>query len=166
MGVSASSHLDERCAACGLPAAYQGAEIDEKGRCRFCRSFEKREFPGADRLKEDVALGEGEKLGVTVSGGKDSVFMWSVLSELFGGQNVTAFMHYKPGITSPVALENVRKASEILGSETVIITDEKAYERFRANLGLLMMHPKPELVRVLLCAGCRYGITGMLYEAV
>jgi hypothetical protein len=32
----------------------------------------------------------------------------------------------------------------------VIITDEKAYERFRANLGLLMMHPKPELVRVLL----------------
>lgn len=155
--------IDDRCAVCGLTAVYAGAEIDEKGRCRFCRSFKKRAFSGSEKLKEDVNLSECEKLGVTVSGGKDSVYMWSVLVKLFGGQNVTAFMHYRPGITSTVALENVRKASEILGSEAVIITDEEAYERFRTNLGLLLMHIKPELVRVLLCAGCRYGITGRLY---
>ncbi len=153
----------DRCVVCGLTALYAGAEIDENGRCRFCRSFEKREFRGSEKLKEDVALAEGEKLGVTVSGGKDSIYMWSVLVKLFGGQNVTAFMHYRPGITSTVALENVRTASDILGSEAVIITDEEAYERFRTNLGLLLMHIKPELVRVLLCAGCRYGITERLY---
>lgn len=152
-----------RCTVCGLTALYEGAQIDEDGRCRFCRSFKKREFPGSEKLIEDVALAEGEKLGVTVSGGKDSVYMWSVLVKLFGGENVTAFMHYRPGITSTVALENVRKAAAILGSEAVIITDEEAYERFRTNLSLLLMHIKPELVRVLLCAGCRYGITGRLY---
>jgi len=153
----------DRCAVCGLTAVYAGADIDENGRCRFCRSFKKRELPGADKLKEDVALAEGEKLGVTVSGGKDSIYMWSVLVSLFGAQNVTAFMHYRPGITSTVALENVRKTSEILGSEAVVLTDNDAYERFRINLGLLLEHIKPELVRVLLCAGCRYGITGRLY---
>jgi UDP-N-acetylmuramate--alanine ligase len=111
-----------------------------------------------------VDLQDGEKLGVTVSGGKDSTYMWGVLADLFGPDRILALTYYRPGITDETAVRNMKRTSEILKCELVIHTEEEAYDRFRKDLEMLLRKPEPEAVRVLLCAGCRYGITGTLYQ--
>ena len=40
-----------------------------------------------------INLQEGEKFGVTVSGGKDSLYAWYKLVEYFGPEKVVAFNH-------------------------------------------------------------------------
>ena len=70
----------KRCKICGLTEAYQFAEFDTNGVCKYCRNFQKRTFRGADCLAADLALAPDEKVGVTVSGGKDSIYMWHSLS--------------------------------------------------------------------------------------
>ena len=154
----------KRCKICGLTEAYQFAEFDTNGVCKYCRNFQKRTFRGADCLVADLALAPDEKVGVTVSGGKDSIYMWGKLTEILGAGHVATFCFYRPGITSEVAMENVRKTQKILGTELIVSQDDGAYPRFRRNLSILLDAPRPEMVRVLLCAGCRYGITQNLYE--
>ncbi len=154
----------ERCKHCGLTAAYRFAELDENGICKYCRNFQKKTFKGADRLIADLSLSPGEKVGVTVSGGKDSIYMWIKLTELLGADRVTAFCFYRPGITNEIAMENVRKTQKLLGTQLLVHRDDAAYNRFCRNLGIFLDDPRPEMVRVLLCAGCRYGITLNLYE--
>lgn len=51
-----------------------------------------------------------------------------------------------------------------MGTELVVINDSEMYERFRKNLAILIKNPNPALVRVVLCSGCRYGITERLYK--
>ena len=153
-----------RCRQCGLTERYEFAEIDGEGACKYCRGFHERAFKGQDGLIEDLDLGPTEAVGATVSGGKDSIFMWGSLVELLGKDHVTAFCYYRPGITSETAMANIRKTQAILGTELVVLTDSDAYGRFRRNLEILLDNPRPEMVRVLLCAGCRYGITKALYK--
>ena len=154
----------KRCKLCGLTRAYQFAEFDKNGVCKYCRNFQKRTFRGEDCLTADLALAPDEKVGVTVSGGKDSIYMWGKLTEMLGVDHVAALCFYRPGITSELAIENVRKTHEILGTELIMSQDDTAYPRFRRNLSIFLDDPRPEMVRVLLCAGCRYGITRNLYE--
>lgn len=152
------------CKRCILPGSYQFADTDESGECKFCRNFEEKTFAGAEKLISDLNLKEGERLGITVSGGKDSIYMWGFLADLLGADRIEAFCYYRPGITSEVAIDNVKKTQKILGARVHIIEDRTAYNRFRRNLEILLDKPDPAAVRVLLCAGCRYGITGRLYE--
>lgn len=154
----------KKCKKCGLTARYRFAELDADGVCKYCRTFRPRTFRGAEELVRDVDLQEGEMLGITVSGGGDSTYMWGVLTDLFGPERILAFTYYRPGITNETALRNMKRTAQILGAELVIHTDHEAYRRFRKNLEIILCRPEPEAVRVLLCAGCRYGITATLYE--
>jgi len=151
------------CAACGLTAAYPFAAIDKNGECKYCRGFVRRSAKGKEGLLKDLALQPGERIGVNVSGGKDSIYMLGVLQELLGAERILVLTYYRPGITSEIALDNVRRTAEILGTELLVYTDGEAYARFRRNFELLLENPRAEAIRVLLCAGCRYGITAQLY---
>lgn len=151
------------CAVCGLTAAYQFNEIGKTGECKYCRGFERRSFKGGEKLLEDLALQPGEKIGVTVSGGKDSIYMLGVLQELLGADLILALSFYRPGLTSETAMDNIRKTAGILGTELLTVTDREAYARFRRNFEILLENPNAAAVRVLLCAGCRYGVTARLY---
>ena len=84
---------DGRCNVCGLTSDYFFGGFDKAGTCRTCRTFVDKTtfFKGADALKRDVNLQPGEKLGVTVSGGKDSIYLWARMAEIFGADNVLAF---------------------------------------------------------------------------
>ena len=155
--------MEGRCPICGLPGVYEFGEIRD-GSCKFCRGFKKKNFLGEERLVQDLDLQEGERIGIALSGGKDSCFMAGKLVDLLGAGKVSAFFFYKPGITSEVARKNVHKVVDKLGIELVTSTDERACARFRKNLGILLRNPDPALVRVALCVGCRYGITENLYR--
>ncbi len=155
--------IGKRCNSCVLPVSYEQADF-KKGKCKYCRNFEAKTFKGADALVKELDLKENEKIGITVSGGKDSIYMWGQLVDLFGADRVVAFTYYKDKLSSPVALENVYKAQKVLGSQLIQINDMDSIKYFRHNLKVLLEKPDPAAVRVLLCVGCRYGITENLYK--
>lgn len=153
-----------KCVVCGLTSNYIFGQFDHNGSCKTCRDFrhENKEFKGVSALIREVDLGEDDKMGVTVSGGKDSIYLWAKMVEIFGNDHVTAFCYYRPGITHPLAMENVKNTGRILNAPFYVYTDETAYERLRTNFRILLDNPQPALVRVALCSGCRYGITKTL----
>lgn len=154
------------CERCILPENYRFGDFRETNgevTCKFCRDFEEPKFKGEEEFIKDVDLQEGEKIGVTVSGGKDSLFAWYFLVKLFGAENVVAFNHKKTGLVHPAAVRNLKRAQEILKTELIFIEDEGMLERFKKNLEALLNNPQPEMVRVALCTGCRFGITEALY---
>lgn len=99
-----------------------------------------------------------------VSGGKDGLYAWMTLCEMYGGDRVIAFNYHKTGIVHELAYQNILNASKILNSELVIVKDDEFLPRFKNNLESFFKNPDPAMVRVALCTGSRYGITGELYE--
>ena len=156
-------YIGERCGCCVMPKGYKAMRFDN-GRCEMCSSFTPKTFKGGEALVRDLDLNPGEKVGITVSGGKDSILMWGVLADYLGQNRVQAFTYFKEGLSSEVALENVKKAGRVLNSTPHIVYESASLERFRRNFRCFMKRPDPASVRVLLCAGCRYGITEQLYR--
>lgn len=152
------------CDICGLTSDYQYIGLNDEGRCKYCEGFNFKTFKGLDRLVNDLDLADGEQIGVTVSGGKDSIYMWGVLTQLLGKDRVVAFTYYRQGLTHRMAMDNILRAKAVIGTELVIIEDKSAFEKFKKNLISLLKKPEPAMVRVLLCVGCRYGITENLYR--
>jgi len=156
------------CDYCVLPLNYKGAHfsLDEFGKrkCNFCMNHTEKCFKGKEALLNDIDLEKNEKIGIMVSGGKDGLFAWMTLCDLFGSENVIAFNYHKTGLVHPLAVQNIKNASKLLNSQVVIVEDKDFKERFKKKLKAFLKKPDPALVRVALCSGCRYGITGKLYE--
>lgn len=159
-------NVEYPCQGCILPGNYEFGQFEEYNGvnlCKFCRDFKEPSFKGRQALIQEIDLQKGEKLGITVSGGKDSIFAWDYLVKSFGKENVVAFNHNKIGLVHPLAKENLYRAQEILGTQLIVIEDDLMFPRFKKNLESLLNHPSPAMVRVALCAGCRFGITEGLY---
>lgn len=154
------------CDRCILPENYMFGDYQEHNgetTCKFCRDHEEPQFKSEEDFIRDVNLQKGEKIGVTVSGGKDSLFAWHYLVSTFGAENVVAFNHKKTGLVHPEATRNINRANEILQTELIVMEDNGMMPRFKKNLEALLNNPQPGMVRVALCTGCRYGITEALY---
>lgn len=159
--------LKIECSKCILPAEYEGAtfqKIKNKTTCNFCQDHNEIKFLGYNQLIRDIDLNNSEKIGVTVSGGKDSIYVWKKIVEFYGSKSVIGFNHNKIGLVHPVAQDNLRNAAKILDCELVQYNDYEMFPRFKKNLEALFHHPDPAMVRVALCAGCRVGITGKLFS--
>lgn len=155
------------CSCCVMPENYSGISVQKVGGetiCKACSNHTERSFEGAERLVSNLDLGRDEKVGITVSGGKDSLFAWMRLVDLLGPKKVVAFNHNKAGLVHPMAEENMNKASEILGTGLVIFRDESFRLRFIRNLEAFLQKPDAAMVKVALCAGCRYGIRGQMFQ--
>ncbi|MGI6008879.1 MAG: TIGR00269 family protein [Methanomethylophilus sp.] len=74
-----------KCDLCDAPAVtfvrYNGAHLCAE---HFCRYVERRV---RKEVRKEVSLERGDTVGVAVSGGKDSMVMLSILSELFNEKN-------------------------------------------------------------------------------
>lgn len=161
----ASIQKQNRCNNCILPNNYEAISFNEKGVCNFCANHKKKIFKGEKSFVTDLDLVLGEKLGVTVSGGKDSIFAWYKLVNIFGAKNVIAFNHNKVGLVHPMAKENLLTAEKALGSELVIVEDFDFLDRFRFNFSNFLESPNPAIIKVALCMGCRFGIYGKMFQA-
>lgn len=165
-GAAVDKRISFSCDACILPENYKwsGTElVNGVQKCRFCKDHKAPRFLGEDAFIADLALSEGDRVGVNVSGGKDSVYAWYWLVSRLGADRVVALTYKKTGLTHPLAELNIKNASKILGSEVITVEDNAAHPRFLKNFEALLDNPTPEMVRVALCAGCRYGITARLY---
>ena len=156
------------CEKCVLPKGCAGVNFshyNDNGEtiCNFCSEHQEPSFLGSEQLVRDLSLGAGEQIGITVSGGKDSMYVWMKLVDLLGSDKVVAFNHHKVGLVHPIAEENLVQAEKILGSELVQFSDTEMLPRFRKNLAALLANPDPAMIRVALCAGCRFGISGEMF---
>lgn len=154
------------CGKCVLPKGYAGAvfhSINSETVCNFCIEHQERKFLGDKQLICDLNLDADERVGVTVSGGKDSLYAWMWLVDRLGSERVVAFNHRKVGLVHPIAEDNLRRAAKILNSEFVKFSDTEMLPRFRKNLAALLANPDPAIVRAALCAGCRTGISGKMF---
>lgn len=122
------------------------------------------EFQGEEVFMKDLQLEKDEKVGVTVSGGKDSLYAWKWLVDHLGADKVIAFNHQKVGLSHQLAERNMDAASKILNSQIIRVVDTTFIDRFRKNIEIFLKKPNPAMVRVALCSGCRYGISMNLYE--
>ena len=154
------------CSHCGMSHRYLrnfkgfASEV-----CETCEDFKQPVFKGLKALQQDVDLQPGERIGVTTSGGKDSIHALATMVDMFGKDRVVALTHRKQGLTHPLAEADLDRAVELLGVKLIKVEETGMLGRFRQNLSLLLKNPDPALVRVVLCAGCRYGITRELYAA-
>jgi len=155
------------CDTCIIPSNYEGVSIVEQAKkrtCNFCFNLNKKAFKGEEAFLADLALNDNEIIGITVSGGKDSVYVWKWLVDKLGGSRVVAFNHNKTGLVHECAYQNLYNASSILNSKLITINDDQFLERFKQNIKAFLKKPDPAMVRVALCAGCRAGITNTLYN--
>lgn len=168
LAIKENLHTIKGCDYCVLPSNYKSAyfSIDDSGKCQcnYCKNHVVKTFKGKEALIKDIDLQKNEKIGIMVSGGKDGLFAWMTLCDLFGSENVIAFNYHKTGLVHPLAVENIKNASKLLNNQVIIVEDKDFIERFKKNLRAFIDKPDPSMVRVALCAGCRYGITGNLYE--
>lgn len=157
------------CDHCVLPAGYAGAEFvqgdSSETICNFCRDHQQQEFLGEEKLIQDLDLAPGEQVGITVSGGKDSMRTWLWLVDHLGADRVVAFNHQKLGLVHPLAEDNLHRAQAILGTPLIQVADTDMLPRFRKNLEVFLKKPDAAMVRVALCAGCRVGISGKMFDA-
>jgi len=155
------------CDFCVLVKGYESAFFEKRNNktiCNFCENFREQEPLGVDQLIKKLSLKAKEKIGVTVSGGMDSLHVWAYMVKLFGYERVVAFNHYKMGLVHPIALENLMTAEKILSSKLIQINDHKFFHRFKKNIFALLKKPDPAVVRVVLCAGCRTGISQEIFS--
>lgn len=154
------------CKECGLTSRYtQAFRGDDAHVCHTCHTFQQPTFKGLQALQRNLDLQAGERIGVTTSGGKDSLHALTTMVDLLGPGRVVALTHHKQGLTHPLAEFNLKQAVGSLGVKLIVVEERKMLARFRQNLALLLKDPDPALVRVVLCAGCRHGITKDLYAA-
>jgi len=149
-----------RCEKCIIPHEYI-AQYTLRGECECCSSAHVTPL-GADALLEE--LGDEGKIAVSVSGGKDSTYTWLWLTEHLGADRIAAVNFSHTGLQHPTAVSNIQKTASILSTEMIYIQDCSFKDRFVKNLEIFLDDPRPELVRVVLCAGCRHGISVALYN--
>jgi hypothetical protein len=126
-----------KCRNCLLPEAVAGANIDDSGRCAYCR-----EYATADHTHEEVqrkrweedleqalrtCRGKGEyDCLINLSGGKDSCYLVYRLKHDYG-LNVLTFT---TDMNVPeVAWENIRRTVDALGVEHVVYTPPRDFYR-------------------------------------
>ncbi|MFH1189219.1 MAG: N-acetyl sugar amidotransferase [Candidatus Omnitrophota bacterium] len=120
------------CSRCIVDSSVPGAVFDEKGECSYCKLHDKmdRQFSitgkggkKLERLIEEMKrAGRGNKYDcvVGISGGRDSIYTLLLLKKRFGLRPLA--VHFNDGFGNPVAGENMKKATKVLGIDMRAIT--------------------------------------------
>jgi len=117
------------CQRCVLPASFPGADLDADGVCAYCRrdrateASRERQREGL-RARFRALCSEHRGRGpydclLAWSGGKDSTYTLSLLRRRYG-LRVLAYT-FDNGFVAPQAMENMRRISEALGVDHVIV---------------------------------------------
>lgn len=151
------------CTKCVLSEDYESVKINQETHdCNYCRNLEPIHFLGKQSLIEKINFKHGEKIGVTTSGGSDSLFVLHELVQLYGAKNIVAFNHFKKDLVHPIATSNICNAVDRLGCDLEIVEDKIFIENFKKSLFQFLHKPVSPMLSVLICNGCRTGITEAL----
>jgi amino acid adenylation domain-containing protein len=130
------------CKRCILPANYPGIKFDDEGVCNYCHEYDnyKHHVENYFKTKEDLAkLFEKTKKTkkseydclLLYSGGKDSSYVLEQLVKM--GLKVLAFT-YDNGYVSEMAFNNIKKNTQKLGVDSIIIDSQNMNKVFVESL--------------------------------
>lgn len=149
---SARSENLKRCVKCILPETYPFIDFDERGVCRYCRTWKKIQPKGEQALLDAVepyrSKDGSPDVIVAFSGGRDSSYGLHYVKNVLG-MNPVAFT-YDWGMVTDLARRNCARVCGKLGIEHIIrsadITAKRRYVRKNVEAWL----KKPELGMVTL----------------
>lgn len=153
-----------RCAKCVLPAAEGpdetfavGNTLDERGICRYCRSYRPVVYQGEEALLQilDESRGKGRyDCIVNISGGRGSAY--TLLSLVKDYKLRVLAVNYANPFTDPQAKKNIENMVRILGIDFhPFRLRRRIHERvLRNNFAALLKRPSPAMVPAI-CIGCK-----------
>jgi amino acid adenylation domain-containing protein len=130
------------CTRCILPENYPGIKFDDKGVCNYCHDYDdyKHHVENYFKTKKDFSelLEKAKKTKkseydclLLYSGGKDSSYVLEQLVKM--GLKVLAFT-YNNGYVSEMAFKNIKKNTQKLGVESIIIDSQNMNKVFVESL--------------------------------
>lgn len=120
------------CSRCIMDTTVPGIWFDENGECSYCKLHDKmdRQFSITGRgekelkglIEEMKRAGRGNKYDCVtgISGGRDSMYTLLLLKRQFGLRPLA--VHFNDGFGNPVAGENMKNGTRILGVDMRVIT--------------------------------------------
>jgi hypothetical protein len=135
------------CKQCLLPSGYLNIKIDSGGVCNYCRAFQKTEYLGIEKLKQDIQaalrLNTSKKYDCVVgfSGGRDSTYLlWYVVKVL----NLRPLAVFSDDLFIPdIAHRNMENACRILNVELRSIKHDYLKKCIRHHLNAWIKYPVP-----------------------
>jgi hypothetical protein len=118
----------KHCSRCVLPETFPGIQLDDEGLCQYCRHTPSGEDLANrkaslrakfESLVRETKAAPGYHCLMSWSGGKDSTFALGQLCREYG-LRVLAFT-FDNGFMSPGAMDNMRRVSDHLGVDHVIL---------------------------------------------
>lgn len=149
------------CAECLLTETTPGIAFDGKGICNYCSTYETKldtlgEEPLLKLLNEHKDKNKHKQYDcmVGLSGGRDSTYTLYKLVKDYGMRVLC--IHYDNPFTSPQAMENMRRASEILGVEVVHwhFPDGQHVKATKKAMRIWAKRPSSALIPIV-CAHCK-----------
>ena len=125
---------EQMCTRCIVDTTVPGHNFDENGLCAYCRLHDKLEqrYPLNERGERELQKlvrsikqkGKHNKFDcvVGISGGRDSIYTLYMTKKIWGLRPVA--VHFNDGFGNPVAGENMKRATDILGIELRTITSD------------------------------------------
>ena len=122
------------CARCIIDTTVPGVFFDENGVCNFCKLHDKLDklYPLNEKgKKQQQRIIEGIKRSgrnnkydclAGISGGRDSTYNLYLAKKKWGLRPLA--VHFDDGFGNPVAAENMKKATQELGVDMIIITSD------------------------------------------
>jgi len=139
------------CSRCVLPETFPGIRFDAEGVCNFCRSQRKDTHAAkkralvkqrfAELAAEIRATGHADyQCLLAYSGGKDSTYTLWLLRECYDLRVLA--VTFDNGFMSPKAFENIRRMSETLNADSIVVKPRLDLLR-RLFAGVLETNPFP-----------------------
>ncbi len=118
------------CKKCVLTDQFFSVKLDEEGVCNYCRSYEKKsnrevenENPQTEELESINNKNGSYDILLAYSGGKDSTFTLYLLRKVYNLRVLA--VTYDNGFLSEETYQNIRKVTETLDVDSMIIAPSK-----------------------------------------
>lgn len=126
----------KRCTKCILPETFPGIEFNENGVCNYCLNYDPVKVFGKEEFERVLSkyTNKGGKYDcvVPVSGGRDSAFVLYRIVKKYKIRAVAVMIDV--GDHTQEAIRNLKRMTDILNVEYVVLKDEKAVEKSKRNL--------------------------------
>ncbi len=149
-----------RCTKCILPETMPFIEFDEEGVCNYCRTYQKQQYHGEEKLRQ-WAEGLSENQNgldsvVSFSGGRDSSFGLHYFVKELGLKPIA--YSYDWGMVTDLARRNQSRMCAQLGIELIVVSANirKKRENIRKNVSAWLKKPDLGMIPLFMAGDKQY----------
>ncbi len=149
-----------RCTRCVLPETMPFIEFDENGVCNYCKTYQKQNYKGEQKLKKWARQLQTNQFGVdslvAFSGGRDSSYGLHYFVKELGLRPVA--YSYDWGMVTDLARRNQSRMCAQLGVELVVVSANirKKRENIRKNVEAWLKKPDVGMIPLFMAGDKHY----------